>query len=1202
MKKRWLRRVIIFCVAVVTIMAILLAILHTPPVGDFVFRQLRGVVESAAGFDLRADALQLNLLKGSVRLTNISLRSMQTPELPPILEADAVYAKVGIIDAARGKLVLRELVIERPEVYYFVSPDGDANLPEPAADAESRAGTPPDFLIMRAAATDGSFVYNNTRQRLFVNLPRWLLSIAGDETKRDHTITFISQEESSFEFGNHVVPINSLEFSGILQKSAARLHSLLIATAGSTVEATGSLYDFSSPSLELDASLGLDLGEIAPIAGYDGRVSGVISGAVTASGNFDHIDFSARMEGKDIGTPVFSPVSLDLDTSGEWRASERKLVLRNLDLSTPEGSVTASAELFPGGDGGLNSVAARIRNANLRSIMSRLETPVIAASRADADLSLRWEGEFSPSRIAGNARLDLAAVNAAPREKILPVSASISANMRDDRIDGTIHSLNVFGAKTSGNISLLSFNEIEGKLHGVSPDMQQFLRLLSLFLGRPEGVLGDLAVAGPMNFTAQVSGQLNEPKIAATLDAPSLEAGGFKNLSAKANTVIHRSRMSFENTFTLPLDSSIAVKGEVAFGDSGTFVSIDAAGSLVHLTSLAEITGQEIPAEGEIAFTASLRGPVDKLEGDAAVTGKSMRLYGKQMGDLEATLNLSGNEVRTTQFRLLRNPLDPSVDLIDADIVYRLDSGHFRVQAGGEGLTLSQNASSDASPLEGRIDFALSGEGTIAHPSIDINVNTEDLRIWGKSLGTASVKGALRDDELAVEAVAPRLNLSSAVQLSTSAPYPFTGRMAAKQSDLSLLDLKWREDESLTGSADIEMTFSGNLDELELARGTAIINNLTLHSGETEISTLAPALVAYSNRTIELESPLAFAGIGSTIELSGSIPVSEEVPPGKITLKGVINLKEALDFALQPEEYTLEGNLNLDFSFSGHAHYFESAGAIELNDGSLTMEKLPVPVTDLALKAGVRDGSLIIEKAGATWGEGKISLTGEYPFGMLPDDLPLHFQRKDGPAYLVLELTNIMPEQTGMLPPDVTGIVSLVAAGQTYEMDLRGLSGQVVFRDLSLRMDNIDFRQKEPSLIEVHDGIASLLQLAITGPRTNILARGFAGLYPGAPLDFRVEGDLHSGILTAGIQDVSAAGTLKVGVNVSGSLNDPVLTGYAETNDGMISLRNPRIIADGLKIRLDLTSDGITVQEFTGTLNGGTIDVTGTVGYTEGFL
>jgi outer membrane protein assembly complex protein YaeT len=1202
MKKRWPRRAITALAAVFIVLVLILALLHTPRGGHFVLDQLRGWLNSSAGLDLQAATVTLNMLKGSVRLKNVSVRATHTPELPPVFEAATVYARLGILDAVRRSWVVREVSIDRPEVYYFVGPDGEKNIPGPGTDPDTGSGVLPDILIIHADITDGSFLYHDAKRALSINLPRWLLSMEGDETTRGHALTFSSRQEASVEYQAKVIPVSSLELSGILQASALQVESARIVTGGSVISAYGSLTDFSRPSVELEFIHELDLGEFAPIAGIEGKISGTIAGIISASGDFDNLALNTRMIGSNMDLPVFSPAAFDLDASAGWHAREGKLVIHTLDLTTSEGSVSGSAELFPGGDDGVNTIDAHIQHLNIQPIMSQLETPVILASRADATLSIRWEGDFNPAGITGNARIDLAAARSAPELNLLPVSASITAHTQNDRIEGQFNSVNALGANAGGTFSLRSLNEIGASLRGNSSDIDRILEQLALFLGKPEGLLGNMTVAGPIDFTAQVSGTLNEPKIDVSLEAPSIEAAGLKHLSAKAAVVIGDSRVSFENTFTLPHDASIAVKGEVTYGEQGTWLTVDAVSSPVPLISLREMSGMDIPVEGEVMLEASLRGQADNLTGDATVTGGSLSLYGEPLGSLDAAIRLSDNELSTTRFQISRNPSDPSTDRLDADLAYHLDSGHFRMRVSGSDLSLTQNERLEERPLRGNVDLLISGEGTFEHPSIDVNIDADDLLLWGKSLGPSSVAATLRNDELDVDASAPDFSVSSRLRMSLATPYPFTGTLTAKQSDLFLLDLKWREEELLTGSADIEVTVSGTFEELPEAIGSATINSLVLQSGETIVSTVAPALMDYRNRTIELSSPITFEGIGSMIELSGSIPVAETAPPGAITLKGRIDLKEAAAFALQPEAYGLEGNLILDFSISGSPDYFESTGTFSLDDGVVSIEEMPIPVTDLSLRAEVRDGALIVQRADATWGEGGISLTGEFPFGLLPDEIPLRFQRKDGPAYFVLEMNNIVPEQTGLVPTDITGAISLVAAGQFHEIDPRGLTAQVVFRDLSLKMDNLDFSQKEPSLIEVHDGVASIIKLSLTGPQTNINALGFAGLFADAPLDLRIAGDLDAGILAIGSPDLNAAGRVKVEVNVSGSLQAPTLSGYAETSDTMLSLRNPRIIIDGLNMRLDLTSDQITVRELSATLNGGTVDVGGSIGYKNGFL
>ena len=169
--------------------------------------------------------------------------------------------------------------------------------------------------------------------------------------------------------------------------------------------------------------------------------------------------------------------------------------------------------------------------------------------------------------------------------------------------------------------------------------------------------------------------------------------------------------------------------------------------------------------------------------------------------------------------------------------------------------------------------------------------------------------------------------------------------------------------------------------------------------------------------------------------------------------------------------------------------------------------------------------------------------------------------------------------------------------GQADAMDLRALRAQIDFGEVSLRMNEISFAQNQPSVITVRDGIASVSRLSFSGTETSIEVSGSAGLLPDIPLNLRLNGNLNAALLTFMNRDLKASGRLKVEVEVSGNRRAPSLSGLAEMTGGKLSLRNPRVIADSVTVRLALDPKQISIKDFRGTVNGGPMTVTGTVGY-----
>ena len=266
----------------------------------------------------------------------------------------------------------------------------------------------------------------------------------------------------------------------------------------------------------------------------------------------------------------------------------------------------------------------------------------------------------------------------------------------------------------------------------------------------------------------------------------------------------------------------------------------------------------------------------------------------------------------------------------------------------------------------------------------------------------------------------------------------------------------------------------------------------------------------------------------------------------------------------------------------------------------LHLPEILTPLTDIAIRANVRDGSVILQQADASWDQGKITLKGEFPFGLLPKNIPVQIPRKEGPAVFSIDITDLNPKASGKLPRGVSGQISLHAEGNAARADLRSLNARIDFRDLLFRANEIVLEQSQPSTILLRDGTASISRLNFQGADTSIEMSGSAGFVPGNPLDLRLTGDLNAALLTFMSRDLKATGRLKIQVAATGDPKAPQLSGNADMNGGKLTLRNPRVVADSLTVRLSLDPKQITVQQLKGTLNGGPMNVTGTIGYRNG--
>ncbi|MBN1566934.1 MAG: translocation/assembly module TamB domain-containing protein [Acidobacteria bacterium] len=1190
MKRSWKRLIFLIPAAAALILLLSLSLLHAPPVQRFVFERLRAVLLKRSAIDIQASRFRFNLFRRDIALDDLTVRSASAPTLPPLFHAKSIHARLNARQIMDGLWSLEELDIAAPKIHYYVRPDGQSNLPKTGP----RSGRTPEYLIGRGEIRDAIFRYEDLRKETVLELPQWHLFLDGKQPTREHGIRFYTSGPSSLKYRSRTIPIDHLKLSGVLHQASLRIEAADLAAANSQLLLKGTIGDFSSPVLNLQLEPKLDLEAIGRAAQSNKPILGFLAGTIQADGKLSNLKIDAQIKGTNITALNYRDTQFDLKSRAEWDSG--RLRIHEMRIDSPQGSVQGTAELFSGPDQKASRIEARLRDFDLFPVWKLLKPPFDLASRVTGTVGLRWNGSFSPMKFAGSARLNLAATRATPDTYVLPLSGTLDAQLRPGQISGNLQPVAALGAHISGPFSLKSFREIEGNFSGSAPDLQILIAQVSRFLGGDDDPLGAMRLSGPLQFHAQAGGTLARPAIAVRAEAPELQSGVLKHLSAKTDAMVDGSQISFQSTITLPHRSSLYAKGAFELGGRDPSLVLDAYGNHIPAAAVTAMLDSKIPTAGDLNAELHLNGPLENLAGQASVSGEELSLYGEPLGHLDIGLLLKGKEVRSTQARLLKNPQKPDSDRLDADLAYSFDTDQFRFQVTGRDLEWKKLALQDGSPIQAGMNLTASGSGSADQPSIDLKIDVPDIRLKQTLLGPGRLSAALNNERISVEAEVPRLNMKLTAKAADEKPYSFDGELQIGDADLSLLNIKAANKQPLTGTLGASLRGSGNLSEFDQSHFSAEIRTLQMRAGEQELHIQNAVHAECRNRLLEIRPAILVSG-KSKLELSGTMPLQHPAPSGAFSLKGQIDLAQTTGFILAPRGFAAEGTMNLDLLLGGTYKNVIAGGSIQMNGGTVTFNGIETPLTGVNIRANVQGDSVILQQADAAWGQGRIALTGEFPFGLLPKNMPVQFPRKEGPARFSLDMTKLRPEETGKLPRGVSGLISLHAEAHASSTNLQALKAQIDFSELSFKMNELSIAQNQPSTILVSNGVAEISRLSFRGTETGLDISGSAGFTSDSPLNLRLNGNLNAALFTFMNRDLKASGRSSIQVAVSGTPRAPALSGVVEMNGGKLSLRNPRVLADSLTVRLKIDPKQISIENFKGTLNGGPMTLTGTAGY-----
>jgi hypothetical protein len=205
-----------------------------------------------------------------------------------------------------------------------------------------------------------------------------------------------------------------------------------------------------------------------------------------------------------------------------------------------------------------------------------------------------------------------------------------------------------------------------------------------------------------------------------------------------------------------------------------------------------------------------------------------------------------------------------------------------------------------------------------------------------------------------------------------------------------------------------------------------------------------------------------------------------------------------------------------------------------------------------------------------------------------------------GTGEFTFEAENIRPE--AFLPDrPLSGVAGISGAVNVKAPRLEDIDGRATVTQLELAARGIEIRQVEKAEITLANQVASIRNFVLVGPETRASGSGTANLGTGdLNLDLIADTDLR--IVEGFIPDSNAYGRIESRVTVRGTTAQPDMAGFINLSDAQFQINEPVLLFSGIDARVRLSGDRAEIEEVSGELNGGTIEVGGTTGFSSGGL
>ncbi len=718
-----------------------------------------------------------------------------------------------------------------------------------------------------------------------------------------------------------------------------KIATLSIKNNGSEIDANGTVGLFGRDSLRIDPDLPMDVSlTLKTVEAGDflkePPVTGRFSGSLKADGALKNLKAALDLAARDLGAAdaVIGDVDLLADFS-DGGVHIEKLTVQNKNsavqasgtaavlkpgtfepLADPTFDIALSSDRIAPGDFLPDAAGALALKASVGG----------SVSRPTADVDLSGEAlQFAGIRIgdaAVDARLDPSGLLTLNRLAVSNQGSSITGK-------GTL------------------------RLYKDAPGFDPTLPLdLSLTLADVEAgdFIREEPAKGTISGTASVTGSIQAPKADLDLQARNLAVANNTIGDVDVTLTFADGRARIEEITVKNQDSNLRISGAVQVLSPGDMTPLADPTFDLKVASDGVFLQDFLPdMKGKAALNADLTGSMKQPKGTIDLSASDLDLGAQKIDAVQLTARMTGDRIRI-------DPLEVTVrkdETLTVVGTYTLpDAYDLTIRSTGISLS-SIDAVRKADAARGTVTLDLSGQGTIADPSLSGDIAVTDVRVQGKRLDDVRLNVTVADKAARISGDAG-FDLNATYHLEEK---NFSATAAFRNTDLGpyfKLAGQSQLGAVLTGRIQAE----GNADAPQAVAATVDLSNLLMTYNGAEVITTDRLEAAYRDGTVSIPgfsldllkkgrltvSGNAAVGGSLAINMDGDIPldVARAFTDALSDISGNVALSADIGGRMDQPQIRADATLqNVAMSVPGIAQRLHDLnGAIHITPDSLTLK------------------------------------------------------------------------------------------------------------------------------------------------------------------------------------------------------------------------------------------------------------------------
>ena len=992
-------RIILVATVATPLLAVLVVTwyLHTSSFQNMAHRRLVAALEQMTGGRVELGKFIVVPFHLRVEAHGLTIHGKEAADNVPYAHVDHLIANIKIISVFERAFGFHSLVLDHPVVHIIIYPDGTTNQPTPKVKAKAPIDQLFSLAIGRLEVLRGELLWQQERLPLEFTAEDFstglhysllhrrfesVVRIGKVETKFGEFRPFTSKLQAQFQLGQNHLEVSSLEWS------SGRSH----------IEAAGRVDDLGQPKLEGTYNARIDLAELASVTRREELAGGTLE--LAGKGRYSARDFATA--GK--------IVIRDFD----WR--DQRVDLRNASLSTQYDASPAhlklsglQAHLLGGSAAGdvdvvnsLNSappstkaktrVAAeqrgtvnlRLKDISVSALATAFATKKLPLNRlkfvgsGGGTIAARWKG--SPENADASFAFEIVSPEKLSAGEI-PISARTAGLYRQPAEELEISQFNIATRATQFRAAgKLSFSS-SVRLAATTTDLREWQPILNAFGGPQIPV----ALKGRASFNGTATGKLSDFMLTGRLQMndfdtllPASEQLAERQIHwdslvadvrASPLAISARNGMLIHRPATIAFDVSAMLEdGEL------TEVSPFTARFHVREAELAQVQsllGYNYPVSGRLDLSLNASGSRLNPHGDGQLQLTNASLYGQQVSRLICDLRFNGGETGLNNIVLVYRD-----SRLTGGAAYSPKTRAFRFNLSGTNFDLLRFPEFQKARMtvEGRMDYAAQGSGTLDEPVINAQVQLRDLTFDKERAGNFTFEAVTRGADLQLTGRSSfekgQLAIDGTVHLRGDWPAELALRFDNLDID-SLLRPYLHS--GVTGHSSVAggLELRGPLRDTRKLTAVGDLSQASLNIANVNLSNQGPVRFRVDNQSLAFD-PLRLLGEGTDIAARGKVQLGGE---NELDLRadGQLNLKLIENFS---PDLTAGGMVSVATNLGGTLSEPTLQGKLEVVNGSIAAVDLPNGLSNMKGVLLFNQNRLQIQSLTANVGGGTVNLGG----------------------------------------------------------------------------------------------------------------------------------------------------------------------------------------------------------------------------------